>query len=72
MRRQRRIPRQSLAFGIGALVIFVPGFLIIPNWVQQWLAQPRPLFERAMAGIVPRSLLIIFQTEGIVYWGLLA
>lgn len=72
LRRERRIPRQSLAFIAGALAIFVPGFLIIPNWVQQWLAQPRPLFERAMVGIVPRSLIILFHNEGIVYWGLLA
>jgi hypothetical protein len=72
IRHERRIPRQSIAFGIGALVIFIPGFLIIPNWVQQWLAQPRPLFERAMAGFVPRTLLIVFHTEGIAYWGLLA
>ena len=71
-RRERRIPRQSLAFVIVGLLIFLPGFLMIPNWVQQWLAQPRALAERAMAGIAPRSLLLVFHNQGIVYWGLLA
>ncbi|MCC6894050.1 MAG: hypothetical protein IT321_14600 [Anaerolineae bacterium] len=71
LRRQRRLPLQSIVFIIGALLIFVPGFLIIPDWVQQWLAQPRPLFVRAMAGIVPRSLFIVFNGQNSLYWVLL-
>lgn len=72
LRQQRRVPVQSVIFVICALLVFLPGFLLIPDWVQQWLSQPRPLFVRAMATIVPRSLFILFNGQSIIYWALLA
>jgi hypothetical protein len=59
VRQQRLLPRQPLAFLLLALLIYVPGFFLIPDWMSQWLAQPRGLFERALAGLVPRSLYVL-------------
>jgi hypothetical protein len=63
---------QIAAFGLTGLLIYLPGFLIIPDWVTQWLNQARPLKSRAMAGILPRSLYMIMGQSNLVFWIILA
>jgi hypothetical protein len=46
--------------------------LIIPDWVSQWLAQPRPFFERALAGLIPRTLYLMFEQGSLAFWVALA
>lgn len=67
-RALKHISRQAWAFIITAIVIYLPGFFLAPNWPSQWLSYPRPLFMRAMSGFVPRTLLYIFSPQRIVYW----
>ncbi len=68
MRQQRRVPRQAWVFLSTLAVIYLPGFVLSPAWPLQWLNSPRPLFERALAGLVPRSLLYLLPTGGWLYW----
>jgi hypothetical protein len=49
-------------------LIYGPTFLLIPDWPVQWLRGPRPLFQRALAGFVPRSLLVLFGETGLWFW----
>ncbi|MBC8505473.1 MAG: hypothetical protein H8D34_11480, partial [Chloroflexi bacterium] len=65
---QRKISRQVWAWIITMIVIYLPGFLFVPDWPSQWLTYPRPLFERAMSGFVPRTLLYFVSSQTIVYW----
>lgn len=67
---QRVLHKQVLAFGIVTALLYLPAFAVDPGWVSDWLAAPRPLFERAMAGFVPRTLVILFGNSGIA-WGLI-
>jgi hypothetical protein len=68
-RSQRRVPRQAWAWGVTMLILYLPGFFLVPDWVQQWLQYPRPLFERAMSGFIPRTLLILgLNPQAIPYW----
>ncbi len=69
---RRRITPQALVFAALGLLLIAPTFLIIPDWVSQWLSQARPLFIRAMAAFIPRSILLLVPEGGAVYWGLLA
>jgi hypothetical protein len=66
-RLARRIPKQLAAFVISLSLIWLPWFLIRPGWLLEWLSNPRPLFERAMAGILPRSLLLL-GVPAPLYW----
>jgi len=72
VRKQRKIPRQALAWAGTMLALFLPGFLVMPDWMARWLASPRPLFERALSGFVPRTLLYIVSTGQAAFWILLA
>ncbi|MCD4673692.1 MAG: hypothetical protein K8R77_13595, partial [Anaerolineaceae bacterium] len=67
-RTQKRIPRQAWAFAITTAIIYLPGFLIMPDWPARWLSSPRPLFERALSGFVPRTLLYFFPNQTNGYW----
>jgi hypothetical protein len=64
----KHVSRQAWAFVITAIVIYLPGFLLLPNWPSQWLSHPRPLFIRAMSGFIPRTLLYFFSPQTVVYW----
>jgi hypothetical protein len=68
-RRERRISKQAIGWLIGVVVLYVPSFIIYPNWVSEWLASPRPLALRAMAGIIPRSLAVGLG-GGWIFWSL--
>jgi hypothetical protein len=62
-----RLPKQFMAFAISLSLIWLPWFMVRPGWLLEWLSNPRPLFERAMAGILPRSLLLLGVSSP-VYW----
>jgi hypothetical protein len=68
-RSRRRIPRQAWAWGITMLILYLPSFFLMPDWLHRWLQSPRPLFERAMSGFIPRTLLILgANPRGVSYW----
>jgi len=73
LRRYKRIPLQFLGWAGAFLGWWMVGELFLPGWVSQWLANPRPISERALAGILPRTLVVIGITEStpILFWGLL-
>jgi hypothetical protein len=66
--QQRRVPVSAYIFAACALLLYLPTFLLIPDWVNQWLAQPRPFFERALAGFVPRTLYLVFEQGSLAFW----
>lgn len=70
-RQERRIPRQAWGWGIAMLALFLPGFLVMPDWPAKWLGSPRPLFERALSGFVPRTLLYWISPAQAGFWILL-
>jgi hypothetical protein len=67
----RRIPRQACALVITVAIIYLPGFFLIPDWPLRWLSYPRPLFERAMSGFIPRTLLYIVSPKTVAYWSVI-
>lgn len=64
----RKIPHQAWAWLIAFLAIYLPSFLVIPDWPLRWLENPRPLAERAMSGFLPRTLLYFISWKTIFYW----
>jgi hypothetical protein len=72
LRATQRVCRQALAWLGTSMVLFVPGFILYPGWVGQWLSQPRPLFGRALSGIIPRLLLGALPWHSAAYWAALA
>ena len=44
----------------------------MPDWPSRWLSHPRPLFDRAMAGFIPRTLLYIVSSQTLAYWIILS
>lgn len=70
LRARRSVPAQAWAFLVTTAALFLPGFLFYPDWLREWLSRPRPLFERALSGLVPR-LLLVSGAAGWVFWGLL-
>jgi hypothetical protein len=67
----KTIPRQVWAWLITLACIYLPGFLFVPDWPVRWLSNPRPLFERAMSGFAPRTLLYFVSPSTLVYWSIL-
>lgn len=67
-RERRRLPRQAWVWGATMAVLFLPSLAIAPGWPMRWLGQPRPLFERAMSGLVPRALLMALPSRATAYW----
>lgn len=72
LRGQRRIPRQAWAWVVSMLALYLPGFAVMPDWPLRWLSTPRPLFERALSGFVPRSLLYLLSPARAAFWVILA
>lgn len=72
LRTQKRIPNQVWGFILSLIIIHIPGFLILPDWPLQWLSNPRPLFERALSGLAPRTLLFLFSPDSPPFWILLS
>ncbi len=70
-RVERRIPRQAIGWLAGIAVLYIPPFFVSPGWVGQWLASPRPLALRAMAGLFPRGLALALG-GGWLFWTMLA
>lgn len=66
---EHTLPKQAWAFGLVIALLYLPTFAIYPGWIADWLASPRPFFERAMAGLIPRTLVILFGNSGLT-WGL--
>lgn len=69
--RERKLPPQAIAFIAVTALLYLPSFLVMPDWVGQWLRAPRPLFERALSGFIPRTLLVTLGEQGAAYWLLL-
>jgi len=63
-----KIPRQAISFVLSVLVIYAPAFLFYPNWINEWLNNPRPLFLRALSGFVPRILVVLAPENPVLFW----
>lgn len=70
-RDTRRLPRQAWVWALTLAVLYLPGFALIPDWPLRWLSQPRPVFSRALSGLLPRTLLFVLSPGHIVYWAVL-
>jgi len=66
-RYTKLLPSQMWAWLVMMAVIYLPGFALIPDWPVHWLSQPRPLFSRALAGFIPRTLLFWMSPTEIAY-----
>ncbi|MCW5874275.1 MAG: hypothetical protein KIS88_06475 [Anaerolineales bacterium] len=66
--QSRRLPAQLLAFAATAAVLAAPAFVIYPGWLPDWLGNLRPLFPRALAGLIPRLLLDTFSPLQPEFW----
>lgn len=55
-RGSRRLPAPLVAFAATALGLAAPAFIVYPGWLLDWLSNLRPLFPRALAGLLPRLL----------------
>lgn len=67
-REHRRLPDQLFTFAGSLALLYVPSFIFNPGWPAEWLSVPRPVFERALAGLVPRLLLQVFPSNSPAYW----
>lgn len=59
LRVNRRISSQVWAFIGVAILMFLPSFLVMPDWLSTWTPTRRPIDLRPLAGILPRSLVIL-------------
>lgn len=64
---EKRISDQFTIFFISTLLIFLPWFFFNPEWVNEWLANPRNIRLRGMASIVPRTF-SYFNLHPIIFW----
>lgn len=64
----KRLPKQAWTWLITIAVLYLPAFLLSPDWLSRWLSRPRPLFERAMSGLIPRTLLSLVAPQSVAYW----
>lgn len=67
---QRRIPKQAIGWLSGSTLLILPAFVLNPDWPARWLASPRPLFERAMAGLFPRLCMVLMPVQNLVIIGM--
>lgn len=70
LKQQRRISLQIPAFAGLTALIFLPAFLVMPDWVSEWMPTRRPIVLRSEAGIIPRSIIIFNGRpgEGAEFW----
>jgi hypothetical protein len=67
--RIRKIPKQAFGFSGMLLLWYLIGVPIGWDWPVQWLSNPRPVFFRAQAGIIPRTLAVIgVEIGSINFW----
>lgn len=71
-RSKREVPRQFLSFITTVGLLYIPSFAIRPAWLIEWLSVPRPLFNRALSGLVPRLLYLVSSPDNYLYWALWA
>jgi hypothetical protein len=69
-KKNRRIPSQCLAFVGSISVMYIPSLVVNPSWPLEWLSVPRPIFERAISGLLPRLLLQLFSSNSVAYWSM--
>lgn len=63
---QRRIPKQAIGMLSASTLLILPSFVWMPDWPVQWLASPRPLFQRAIVGLFPRLCLFLIPDQNLV------
>lgn len=68
--RQRRMPNQAIGWLSASTLLILPAFVLNPDWPARWLASPRPLFERAMAGLLPRLCLVVMPVQNVAIIGI--
>lgn len=68
LRRHKRAPNSLWAYVGTVALLYLPGFILIPDWPLRWLQQPRPLFMRALAGFIPRSLALLIDPAMPPFW----
>jgi hypothetical protein len=68
LRKNRHIPRQAWAWLASMAVLYLPGFIVLPDWMREWLQSPRPLSARAMSGIIPRTLFLGLASQPGLFW----
>ena len=64
-----RVPRQAWGCVVTAALLYAPAFALWPSWPLAWLSSPRPLFARALSGLIPRALVYLTESPA-VYWGM--
>ena len=60
----RRISSQVWAFAGLTALLFLPSFIVMPDWLATWTPTRRAIDMRALAGILPRSLVILENKGG--------
>lgn len=71
-RQNGHLPKQAWSFLQTVGVLYGPTLVTNPVWPLEWLHSPRPLFARALAGLVPRLLIHFVPATSLFYWGLWA
>lgn len=65
---EKQVSGQVWTWVSAMLFLFLPSFFVMPDWPLRWLRTPRPLFERALAGFLPRTLLYFCDPHVAWYW----
>lgn len=72
MMRTRVVPKGFLQMVSATALIFLPAFVLMPDWPIHWLKNPRPFFERALSALVPRTLLAVgISPDSPAFWAIL-
>lgn len=65
---KKQIPSQIWGFLVSLSILYLPSFIIQPDWLLRWLETPRPLFERALSGLFPRTLMQFISPNSATFW----